>query len=518
MKQFIIIFGLILCFGESFALEAPEGGCINNLWVTPKGGVFATATHPSHEHAPSFNKPTGIPVFFSNNEGESFKQIQLTPSDNEDPLTSIDKFSGQDISFYFLELPNGEKKYITNRAWISKEGEELLWKDISPRGIITDIVPFIDNNNILSLFKYFENGEENPSLSGISITNDFGNDSKSIFEKKDVAFTKIIIDKKTGYFYASTDKEIYRSKDKGKKWKIFLDFNKTKNIKFSNKREYKFDGNAQIRDIIIDNNDKTSKVYVIFNINHILRSDNDGKSWKELIAAPERYSYSEFLSSLAISRKQPNLLYFADQIGLFRSEDYGDNWKELSNKEKFLSDIIRAFAIDLNDDQKIYVGNCHGVFSSKDGGVTWKNSNSGIKSLSVVTETHDPKNPNIIFIGTNDGVIYRTDDGGKSWSQGSIYSTNGIETIRYITINPHNTEIIYAADINNIYGSSNSGKYHYRCGNLGITTSYELKIETPNENDVIVTVYDPPNYISKETKILGSYISNDRCHSFKKRD
>gem|GEM_PF-926756 len=94
-----------------------------------------------------------------------------------------------------------------------------------------------------------------------------------------------------------------------------------------------------------------------------------------------------------------------------------------------------------------------GFFISYDRGTTWQPNNEGIDRLEgtttvpVFSATVDPHNPNIIWIGTQfSGHIYKSTDGGLSWSQ----MDNGVEpnqghSFRGFTIDPRSSDVVYAA-------------------------------------------------------------------------
>ncbi len=96
-----------------------------------------------------------------------------------------------------------------------------------------------------------------------------------------------------------------------------------------------------------------------------------------------------------------------------------------------------------------------GVFKSTDGGKTWFPSNNGITprggasgdAIPIFCLTIDPNNSNTIWTGTqNVRGIFKSVDGGKTW----VENTNGIVenegiTFRGISIDPHSSDIVYAA-------------------------------------------------------------------------
>ena len=76
----------------------------------------------------------------------------------------------------------------------------------------------------------------------------------------------------------------------------------------------------------------------------------------------------------------------------------------------------------------------------------------------------DPNNPQIVYAGTRDAGIFRTSDGGASWSP----SRNGLTfyPIRSLAINPDNSGILYAGtDYDGVWKSTDSGATWFKSSN-----------------------------------------------------
>jgi uncharacterized protein (TIGR03382 family) len=77
--------------------------------------------------------------------------------------------------------------------------------------------------------------------------------------------------------------------------------------------------------------------------------------------------------------------------------------------------------------------------------------------LPALTFALDPVSPETIFAGLSGGGIYRSADGGLSWSQSSA-GMDAEAVIRSIVVDPTNSQIVYAADwFNGVYVSTDSG-------------------------------------------------------------
>jgi photosystem II stability/assembly factor-like uncharacterized protein len=121
---------------------------------------------------------------------------------------------------------------------------------------------------------------------------------------------------------------------------------------------------------------------------------------------------------------------------------------------------IDDIAADPNNPEVIYIGAAAGgVWKTTDGGMTWTplfndEPNPSIGALAVA-----PTNPSIVWVGTGeannrqsaswgDGV-YKSTDGGKTWSHMGLDDT---QVIGRIVIDPTNPDIVYVAADGHLWG------------------------------------------------------------------
>lgn len=105
------------------------------------------------------------------------------------------------------------------------------------------------------------------------------------------------------------------------------------------------------------------------------------------------------------------------------------------------------------DISTVYVASCSGgLWKTTNGGVSWKPIFEHERVLSIGAIAVDPKNHDVIWIGTGeanarnsvsfgDGV-YKSLDGGKTWRHMGLPDTRSISRV---AINPLNTNIVYVA-------------------------------------------------------------------------
>ena len=119
-------------------------------------------------------------------------------------------------------------------------------------------------------------------------------------------------------------------------------------------------------------------------------------------------------SALLISPHSSKRVYYGSQI-LFQSDDRGDNWKAIS------PDLSRNL-----DRNKLKVM-----------GRVWS-ENAVAKNMStsqygtIVSVSESPKVEGLIYVGTDDGMVQITEDGGENWTSVSKFGSLDIPEFGYI--------------------------------------------------------------------------------------
>lgn len=114
---------------------------------------------------------------------------------------------------------------------------------------------------------------------------------------------------------------------------------------------------------------------------------------------------------------------------------------------------VIAFAVDPTDRTKYYAAVASGgVWKTVNSGTTWTSVFDNEGAFSIGAVTLDPKNPATVWVGTGernsqrsvgygDGV-YRSDDGGRSWRNMGLKTS---EHIGRIAIDPRDSNIVFVA-------------------------------------------------------------------------
>jgi photosystem II stability/assembly factor-like uncharacterized protein len=139
---------------------------------------------------------------------------------------------------------------------------------------------------------------------------------------------------------------------------------------------------------------------------------------------------------------------------------------------------ITSLAVHPSNPQTIYAGAAAGgVFKSINGGTSWSPMFDSTLSLSIGDVAIAPSNPQIVYVGTGeanggggstnyDGVgVYKSQNGGTSWQH---LGPTGIGSIGKVVIDPKNSNRVFVASMGYLYASS-SKRGVYRTLNGGST-------------------------------------------------
>ncbi len=160
---------------------------------------------------------------------------------------------------------------------------------------------------------------------------------------------------------------------------------------------------------------------------------------------------------------------------------------------------VIAFAVDPNDRTKYYVAVASGgVWKTVNSGTTWTPVFDNEGAFSIGAIAIDPKNPATVWVGTGernsqrsvaygDGV-YRSDDGGKSWKNMGLKTS---EHIGRIAVDPRDSNIIFVAAQGPLW-SAGGERGLYKTTDGGKTWKAVITIsENTGVTDVVIDPVDP---------------------------
>ena len=228
-----------------------------------------------------------------------------------------------------------------------------------------------------------------------------------------------------------------------------------------------------------------------------------------------RYNWT---TPILLSSHNSDVLYFgANRI--FRSMDRGDTWKaispDLTTNPKEIGDVPYATITTISESPLrfgiIYVGTDDGrVHLTRDGGLTWtevgKNLPKEVKGLwctRVVASKYDEATAYVTFTGyRNDdfrAFVYRTKDFGKTWQ--SLRNNLPEESVNVIREDPVNPHILYLGTDMGVFVSLDDGNsWQVLQAGLPIVPVHDLVVH-PRDHEVVVGTHGRSIYVLKAEPI-----------------
>jgi hypothetical protein len=181
------------------------------------------------------------------------------------------------------------------------------------------------------------------------------------------------------------------------------------------------------------------RIYCSLSAGGVYRSDDGGESWLARNAGvraeflPDRYpAAGQCVHRLLLHPAMPDRLYQQNHCGVYRSDDRGDSWVEITHG--LPSEFGYALAVDPADADVAFVipeesshmrttvdGRLR-VYRTRDAGASWEPLTRGLPQqhayVSILRDAmcSDPLAPAGVYFGTSSGHLFGSADAGRSWT------------------------------------------------------------------------------------------------------
>ena len=215
--------------------------------------------------------------------------------------------------------------------------------------------------------------------------------------------------------------------------------------------------------------------------------------------------------ALAADPQDASHLYLGAVNGwIYESHNRGQDWKRLARVGDRDDLVLDSIVLDKSNPKHIIVGAWvlgsvdGGLYSSDDGGVTWT-SDSDMKGQSIRALAASSSDPKLLVAGTLLGV-YRSTDSGIHWKLISPEGSKELHEVESIAIDPADPQIIYAGTWHLPWKTTDGGA-HWK----------NIKEGLIDDSDVFSIIVDPKQpTLVYASACSGIYKSEDRGEKFKK--
>lgn len=272
---------------------------------------------------------------------------------------------------------------------------------------------------------------------------------------------------------------VLKSFDGGKNWENKVKVNETSNI-----------GLLNIFSMKIDPFD-TDFVYVGTEKDGIFVSKNGGESWEKLVFPLTK------IYGLAIDENDNRTIYASgvlnERAKIYKSIDRGENWVEIYT-EPVNDSVISSLEVSKKNPNILYCGTSEGmIFKSIDNGQSWKNLTKA--SGPVIDISFDSVNDEVVYFGVQKGTILRTTDGGAKIEdltkikldkikEGKIFSFNTYS----IAVDPKNSGVLFIGTDSGVWKGTNFGAKWEEVNMLESSKKFPVRaiaINPQNSNEII---------------------------------
>ncbi|WOJ92220.1 glycosyl hydrolase [Congregibacter variabilis] len=203
----------------------------------------------------------------------------------------------------------------------------------------------------------------------------------------------------------------------------------------------------------------------------VYKSSNGGKTWTNM-----GLKDSQHIGKIIIHPNNPNTVYVAAQgplwspggeRGFYKSTDGGLTWSKTLGDEEFTG--VTDIAIDPRNPERVYAatwqhqrsvaslmdgGAKSAIYRSEDGGDTWTQLAEGLPEgkMGKIGLAISPQQPDIVYaaieLNRRKGGIWKSLDRGESWTQQSDVISGGTGAHYYVELyaSPHRFDHLYLMD------------------------------------------------------------------------
>ena len=202
-----------------------------------------------------------------------------------------------------------------------------------------------------------------------------------------------------------------------------------------------------------------SILYAGSHFNAMFKTVNGGATWSPITNGLTLTTERSGISAVVVDPIHPSTIYAASVSGysaIYKSTNGGGKWEPSDNGILVGQRISHSLAIDPKNPAVLYTGTEDGgIFKTSDGGANWRPANIGLSDANIPALAVDPVTPAILYAGTA-GSVFKSQDFGGSWAKTGLYTAS---TVTQLAVDPSNHEVLYVGTGGDgIFKSTDSGR------------------------------------------------------------
>ena len=244
--------------------------------------------------------------------------------------------------------------------------------------------------------------------------------------------------------YVATNESLYKTRDGGATWgKVTTDLS-----------------SFRVLTLGVDPR-SPSNVFVGTMGDAVYKSPDGGQSWSPYNAGLKEHV--SVVNQFVFHPTDPDTIYVATTVGIFRSKDGGRLWLERMHGMKEVHYVV-TIAVDPHNSDVMYAGTTGGVYKTTDGTANWQLVNNGLipkekldaaMALGVNSVVMDPARPGTVYAGTTNG-LFKTIDAGASWKR--IEKGLADTYISVLLVDPQDPAVLYAGTRRGVHKTIDAGE------------------------------------------------------------
>jgi photosystem II stability/assembly factor-like uncharacterized protein len=228
---------------------------------------------------------------------------------------------------------------------------------------------------------------------------------------------------------------LFRSSDGGDTWSVVEGL-----LSHEHRKQWQPGGGGLCLHTIVFDPANPKRMLVAISTGGVYRTDDGGKSWRARNVGvraqflPNKYpEFGQCVHKVVHHPARPQRLFLQNHWGLYRSDDWGDNWQDIANGVP--SDFGFAMQMHPGDPDTVYIIPLESdqfrcvpkqklrVYRTRDAGASWKPLAKGLPQKGAFETilrdamSADALEPAGIYFGTRNGKLFGSSDDGASWQE-----------------------------------------------------------------------------------------------------